>query len=281
MKIVRFLTQFGMIVLLLLGWAHTVQLHAQATGGQGDEIDVTADKLSVEEAGKVIRAEGNVEIKRGETSLKASKMTVNRETQDVDAEGDVLVVGPEWRLKAQGLQLNLPKETAVIRDGEIYIESNHLSLTGKRFEKFIGQSYHIDDGSFTTCLCESGTPTWKITAKEIELTPEGEAIIRGGQFHILDVPVFYLPYGFFPVRTKRKTGFLFPKPGYSSDEGFTFQQPFFWAISKNTDATIVGNIETRARAGIWGEFRHVFSRNTNLRFNAAYFNESRSTKRGK
>ena len=273
MKIVRFLTLFEMIVLLLLGWAHTVQLHAQVTGGQGDEIDVTADKLSMEEAGKVIRAEGNVEIKWGETSLKASKMKVNRETQDVDAEGDVLVVGPEWQLKAQGLQLNLPKETAVIRDGEIYLESNHLSLTGKRFEKFIGQSYHIDDGSFTTCLCESGTPTWKITAKEIELTPEGEGIIRGGKFHILDVPVFYLPYGFFPVRTKRKTGFLFPKPGYSSDEGFTFQQPFFWAISKNTDATIVGNIETRARAGIWGEFRHVFNRNTNLRFNAAYFNE--------
>lgn len=269
----RFLTLFGMIVLLFQGWAQTVRLHAQARGGQGEEIDVSADRLSVEEAGKVILAEGNVEIKRGETSLKASKMKVNRETQSVEAEGDVSVVGSEWQLKAQSLQLNLPKETAVIRDGEIYIESSHLSLTGKRFEKFTGQSYHIDDGGFTTCLCESGVPTWKITAKEIELTPEGEGIIRGGKFHVLDIPVFYLPYGFFPVRTKRKTGFLFSKPGYSSEEGFTFQQPFFWAISKNTDATIVGNIETHARAGMWGEFRHIFSRNTNLRFNAAYFNE--------
>jgi LPS-assembly protein len=146
-------------------------------------------------------------------------------------------------------------------------------LTGRRFEKFTGQAYHIDDGSFTTCVCESGIPAWKITAKEIEMTPKGEAIIRGGKFYIRDIPVFYLPYGFFPVRTKRKTGFLFPKPGYSSDEGFTFQQPFFWAISKSTDATIVGNIETRARAGIWGEFRHIFSRNTKVRLNAAYFNE--------
>jgi LPS-assembly protein len=274
-KIIRSHTLLVLLLLLLLFQVQVVELRAQATGGQGDEIDVTADKLEVEEAGKVIRAEGNVEIKRGETSLKASKVKVNRETQDVEAEGDVVVDSPDWQLKAKGLQLNLPKETAVIRDGEIYIESNHLSLTGRRFEKFTGQAYHIDDGSFTTCLCESGTPTWRITAKEIELTPEGEGIIRirGGKFYIYNVPVFYLPYGFFPVRTKRKTGFLFPKPGYSNREGFTFQQPFFWAISKSTDATIVGNIQTRARAGIWGEFRHIFSRNTDLRFNAAYFNE--------
>ncbi len=260
-------------MLLLPLWVMTDEVFAQMTGGGGEEIDVTADKLSVEESGKVIKAEGNVEIKRGETTLKAGKMTVNRETRDVEAEGDVSLIGPEWELKAQGLQFNLPKETAVIRDGEIYIESNHLSLTGKRFEKFEGQSYFVDDGGFTTCLCESGVPTWKITAKEIELTPEGEGIIRGGKFHILDVPVFYLPYGFFPVRTKRKSGFLFPKPGYSNEEGFTYQQPYFWAISKSTDATIVGNIETRARAGVWGEFRHIFNRNTNVRLNAAYFNE--------
>jgi len=272
-KIIRSHTLLGLLLLLLLSQVQVVELRAQATGGQGEEISVTADKLEVEEAGKVIRAEGNVEVKRGEMTLKASKMKMNRETQDVEAEGDVVVDRPGWQLKAKGLQLNFPKETAVIRDGEIYIESNHLRLTGRRLEKFTGQSYQIDDGSFTTCLCESGVPTWKITAKEIELTPKGEGIIRGGKFYIRDIPIFYLPYGFFPIRTKRKTGFLFPTPGYSSDEGFTFQQPFFWAISKSTDATIVGNIETRARAGIWGEFRSILSRNTNLRLNAAYFNE--------
>ncbi len=273
MRIIRFHTLLGLFMFLLLSQVQIAELHAQATRGQGEEIVVTSDRLEVEEAGKVIRAEGNVEVKRGKMILKAGKMKVNRETQDVEAEGNVSVDAPEWQLKAAGFKLNLPKETAVIRDGEIYIESSHLSLTGRRFEKFTGQAYHIDDGSFTTCLCESGIPAWKITAKEIELTPEGEGIIRGGKFYIRDIPVFYLPYGFFPVRTKRKTGFLFPKPGYSSDEGFTFQQPYFWAISRSTDATIVGNIETRARAGIWGEFRHLFSRNTNLRLNAAYFNE--------
>jgi len=181
-RIIMFPTLLGLFVLLLLSQVQIVKLHAQVTRGQGEEIVVTADKLEVEEAGKIIRAEGNVEVKRGEMTLKASKMKVNRETQDVEAEGNVSIDAPEWKLKAEGFQLNLPKETAVIRDGEIYIESSHLSLTGRRFEKFTGQAYHIDDGSFTTCICESGIPAWKITAKEIELTPKGEGIIRGGKF---------------------------------------------------------------------------------------------------
>jgi len=203
-KIIRFHTLLGLLLLLLLSQVQVVKLRAQATGGQGEEISVTADKLEVEEAGKVIRAEGNVEVKRGEMTLKASKMKVNRETQDVEAEGDVSVDAPEWQLKAEGFQLNLPKETAVIRDGEIYIEQSHLRLTGRRFEKFTGQAYHIDDGSFTTCLCESGVPTWKITAKEIELTPKGEGIIRGGKFYIRDIPVFLPPLRIFPYKDKKE-----------------------------------------------------------------------------
>jgi hypothetical protein len=65
-RIIRFHTLLGLILLLLLSQVQIAELYAQATRGQGEEIVVTADKLAVEEAGKVIRAEGNVEVKRGE-----------------------------------------------------------------------------------------------------------------------------------------------------------------------------------------------------------------------
>ncbi len=69
MKIIRSHTLLGLLLLLLLSQVQVVELRAQAAGGQGEEISVTADKLEVEEAGKVIRAEGNVEVKRGEMTL--------------------------------------------------------------------------------------------------------------------------------------------------------------------------------------------------------------------
>ncbi len=262
------------------GWFFTalllspIQSDSALAQQKKEEIDVSADKLTIEEAGNVIQADGNVEIKRGETILKARSVRVNKKNQQVEAKGQVSVADPEWKMKAESLHMNLQDETGEIQNGEIFIEKGHLKLSGRRFEKFIGQSYHIDDGSFTTCLCESGVPPWKIKAKEIGLSREGEGFVRGGTFHIYDVPVLYLPYAFFPMRTERQSGFLFPKFGFSSREGFRYQQPFFLAISKSTDATLQANIEARARLGVQGEFRSILSQNSSLQVNGSYFNES-------
>lgn len=241
---------------------------------KGEKIEVSADKLTVEEAGNVIRAEGNVVVKRGETILKAQEVKVSKKNQEVEARGQVSITDPEWKMKAKSLRMNMQDETGEIQEGEIFIEKGHLSLTGRRFEKFTGQAYHIDDGSFTTCLCESGTPTWKITAKEIGMSQEGDGFVRGGTFHIMDVPVLYLPYAFFPMRSERQSGFLFPKFGFSSREGFRYRQPYFWAISKSADATLEADVETRARVGATGEFRKVFSRSSSMYLHGSYFNEA-------
>jgi LPS-assembly protein len=161
-----------------------------------------------------------------------------------------------------------------MQNGDLFLEQGHLSMSGRRLQKFGGQTYHVDEGFFTTCLCESGAPSWKISAETMDLNREGLGIIRNGYVYILDVPVFYLPYGFFPVNTDRQTGFLIPKIGNSSKEGFRFQQPFFWALSKSTDATIALDVETRARVGLLGEFRTMFKRDSEFQLNASYFNES-------
>ena len=252
----------------LLG--QTRQQSAQKTG---EEINLTADSLKVEEKGSRIEAKGNVELKRQEMILKADEVRFNRETQQAEAKGKVSVDDPLWKMKAEAAEFNLEQETGTIDQGEIFLETGHLSMSGKRLEKFSGQAYHIDEGFFTTCLCESGPPTWKVSADQIDLRREGEAIIRGGTFYLMDVPVLYLPYAYFPLRTERQTGFLFPKFGSSSREGFKFEQPFFWAISKSADATVGIDVESRARVGLFGELRTILSRDARGEIALSYFNE--------
>ncbi|MBI2352054.1 MAG: LPS-assembly protein LptD, partial [Deltaproteobacteria bacterium] len=232
----------------------------QSAQKTGEKINLTADSLKVEEKGSRIEAKGNVELKRQEMILKADEVRFNRETQQAEAKGKVSVDDPLWKMKAEAAEFNLEQETGTISQGEIFLETGHLSMSGKRLEKFSGQAYHIDEGFFTTCLCESGPPTWKVSADQIDLRREGEAIIRGGTFYLMDVPVLYLPYAYFPLRTERQTGFLFPKFGSSSREGFKFEQPFFWAISKSADATVGIDVESRARVGLFGELRTILSR---------------------
>ncbi|MFQ5902743.1 MAG: LptA/OstA family protein, partial [Candidatus Binatia bacterium] len=152
---------------------------AQPSAGREEkEINVTADTLTVGEKGKSVEAKGNVEVRRKDTTLKADEVRVNRQTTDVEAKGSVSVDDPQGTLKAEAVRMNLEQETAEIEKGEIFLEKGHLSVSGRRFKKSAGQVYHIDEGFFTTCLCESGPPTWKISAEEIDLSREGEGIIR-------------------------------------------------------------------------------------------------------
>ena len=267
-----FAALLALLALLANGWA--AQGPQSAANNPAAPINLQADNLSSSDSGNLIEATGNVEIKREETTLKANELRMNRSTQEVEAKGRVTLDGPEWKIKsAEMLRMNMEKETGELHNADLFLEQGHISASGRRFEKFGGQSYHIDDGFFTTCLCESGAPSWKFAAEQMDLTLDGTGTIKNGYFYIMDVPVMYIPYGFFPLNSERQTGFLFPNIGSSNKDGFLYLQPFFWAISKNSDATLSLDIETRTRFGIIGEFRTQFDRNSDFKFESSYFNE--------
>src|SRR5687767_6097796 len=142
--------------------ARAAQVISRGAQDPSSEINVTADKLTAEEGSNRLEALGNVEIKSGGMTLKADEARMNRATQDTEAKGRVTVDDPEWKVKsADSIQMNLEKETGEILNGDLFLEDGHISMTGRRFQKFGGQTYHVDDGFFTTCLCESGAPSWK------------------------------------------------------------------------------------------------------------------------
>jgi lipopolysaccharide assembly outer membrane protein LptD (OstA) len=67
----------------------------------------------------------------------------------------------------------MEKETGEIQNGDLFLEDGHVSMSGSRLQKLGGQSYHVDDGFFTTCLCETGAPSWKFYAEQMNLDLQG------------------------------------------------------------------------------------------------------------
>ena len=262
------------IVAILCGapsWGQALRPDAKS---EAEKIDITADSLSFGDGGTQIEAKGNVQIKRQPMTLKADEVRINRETNEMEAKGQVSLDDPNWKVKsAESMQFNLETETGELQKGELFIEQNHVTISGQKLQKFGGQTYHIDQGFFTTCMCESGPTEWRISADEVDLTLEGTGIIRHGYFYIYDVPVLYIPYGFIPLQTERQTGFLFPEFGQSNTDGFRYQQPFFWAISKSTDATFTSNVETRTRLGLLAHLRNKINQDSDFQFLTSYFNE--------
>ncbi|HEX6175552.1 MAG TPA: LptA/OstA family protein, partial [Candidatus Binatia bacterium] len=108
----------------------------QRSSGADDQINVSADKLSVSESGTQIEASGNVEVERQGTTLKAEQINVNRTTQDIEATGNISLDDPEWKIKsAESVRLNLGKETGEITNADVFIEQGHISISGRRFQK--------------------------------------------------------------------------------------------------------------------------------------------------
>src|SRR3989337_3205036 len=163
-------------------WAQFVQRGSgpRVVGQEtSQELNVTADKLEFGDGGSQIEASGNVEITRQQSTFKADEVRMNRETQDMDAKGHVSMSDPEWRVKsADAIKMNLEKETGEIQNGDIFLEQGPVSMSGRRVQKFTGPSYHIDEAFFTTCLCESGAPSWRTSGESMDLRLEGTGTTR-------------------------------------------------------------------------------------------------------
>ena len=250
------------------------QEQLQAQEQVHEQVRVLADTLTYEEQGETITAAGNVVVTKGQTTLTADTVTVSRTKNELTARGHVILTDPQGDVQAEAMQLELTDETGEIQNGTIHLPRNQYSITGKKIRKSYGQSYHIEDGSITTCECDTVEEAdWSIGAREFDLTVGGTGKIRGGLFRIRDVPVLYVPYALIPVRKERQTGLLAPQYSFSSKRGFQWQQPFYWAMSKSQDLTLTADVETSARIGLLGEYRYAPNERTEGEFSASYFNE--------
>lgn len=273
-------TPFAVLRLVAIAWVLVFaggrgEAQVPELSGLGDEeITVDADSLGYDRRSDVINASGNVAIQRGEVILRADEVKLDRRTNEAEATGNTSLTDPESEIRAEAMRMNLDEETGSLEGAQIESRRFAFSLSGDRIEKGRGQSYHIENGRFTTCRCTDGPPSWSITGDQLDVRLDGYGDLRGGRFEILDVPVLYLPRAFFPVHRERQSGLLFPRLGFSNRRGVQLIQPLYWPISKSQDATVGIDIETSARIGVLAEYRYARSMDFHGQITASYFNEA-------
>jgi LPS-assembly protein len=272
------LTVFWCPVLLAVLFApgatpRAVAQHLRSPLTDSEEISIDAEQISYDEKTDIVTARGKVVVKRGETELRADEVQFNRSTNEADALGNVILTDPEGDVYADALHLDLDEETGVIERAEVYLHRNHYSLQGATVEKGPGMSFHIENGTFTTCHCGDRAPDWSISGEDLAVAVGGYGTLKSGTFNILDVPVLYIPRAVFPIQTERQSGFLMPDFGFSNRRGFQTLLPYFWAINKSQDVTVAFDLETAARVGFVSEYRYIWGHGQRGIVEASYFNE--------
>jgi LPS-assembly protein len=201
---------------------------------------------------------GNVTITSPNSMINADVAQIDNNGKQVTASGDVLYRDQALQVESQGVELNSELKLLQMQDTEYQFKdisgrgsADLLSLSGE-------QGLRLEQVSFTTC--PKGGEDWKMFASEIVIgkdSPFGEAY--NTKFYVGGVPVFWLPYFAFPVTADRQSGLLFPNIGSSSRTGAEYEQPLYWNIAPNYDATISPRIMTNRGIQLKTEFRYLFS----------------------
>ena len=263
-----------LLISALLLFIYSIQSNAQEItemgAGEGP-VTITADTLAFDPDTNLYIAEGNVEITQGTRALSSDRATYNKETKDARAEGRVILIQDGDIVSGESLEINMDSKKGIIRHGRVFQRTGNFYLTGDEIEKVGDEDYRIKRGRFTTC--DGPSPSWSFSATTANITLWEYASAWNAVFYIRGVPAFYLPYMIMPVKKERQSGLLIPRVGLSDKNGFEMDNSFFWAISKNTDATISLNYLSRKGVEEGVEYRYALSKNTTGQINTTYLDD--------
>ncbi len=144
-------------------------------------------------------------------------------------------------------------------------------ITGEEVSKLSENHYIAQDATLTTCTGE--IPDWQIDVSEADVILDDRAWFAGGVFRIKNIPILYIPVGYVPILTNRKSGFLAPKISTSSVEGETIAMTHFWAINQWADATIGADYIEKRGIRSRTEFRYAPSKTTKGQVNSIFLDD--------
>ena len=237
--------------------AHAKTLDYKSSLSQ--QIDISALFLEHKKEQNTYIAKGEVDVKEGTRILNADYVIFDDNAKEIFAEGNVVLRDGEDTIECEKLQLNLLTKMGTIEKGKIFIKKGGFQIAGEHINKVGEAQYKIKNGEITTC--EGERPAWKFLANDVDVTLAGYAQTKGVKFQILNTTVFYLPWGMFPVKTERESGLLMPGFALSSRNGMMINESYFWAISKDKDATFYLDYFGDRGLKPGAEFRYALSEN--------------------
>jgi LPS-assembly protein len=227
-------------------------------------ISIHSDAMTQDAASDIIIATGNVKIIWNGVTLTADKATYYRKTRVLYATDNVIVKKGDDTMKGKAITLDMDTGRGELEKGILNSTTSNVTFISDKVTKINDNEAVFITTEFTTC--DLPDPSWKFSAERLDVNLLGYAIGRDVTFYIKDVPVLYLPWMAFPVVRERKSGFLFPKVGYSANRGAQLDVPLYLVISPSQDLLLDLDMETKRGVGTGVDYRYIRKRGSEGRF---------------
>lgn len=252
----------GATALALLCAFGAVSGHAQeltdlgATTSDGPML-LEADNLIYDNDKQTVTAAGDVRIQYDGNRLVARRITYNQQTGRIVAVGDVEIVYRDGtRIFSDDIDVTDDFKDGFVNALRIQTVDNTY-FAAESAERRAGLLTIFNNGVYTACApCEEQpdkAPIWRVKSKKIIWNGQSRTVrFEQAQFEFFGMPLAHLPaFEIADPSVTRKTGFLIPSVGYSSELGARLSQPYFIALSPTYDLTLTGHYYTRQ--GFLGE----------------------------
>lgn len=229
------------------------------------QILLQADNVTLDTSQEIVIAEGNVEIAYYACVLLADRIEYDRKQDIIRAEGEVALMEPGGNIIfAERLELSSGLEQGAIETFSALLNGD-TRIAAVRAERQSNGLTHLDRVVYSPCyICQETNkePLWQLKAVRVT-HDENAKIIRyhDAVIEVKGVPIAYLPYfAHADPSVKRRSGFLVPSLGSSTDLGNHIEIPYFWAIDPHQDITFSPLITGSAGTAWKGQYRRKTKR---------------------
>lgn len=230
-----------------------------------EEIEFEADGLEATKGGEWL-FKGPATIRQGNRQLRSTDPVYDPSSQSFRGENGVEYSDPNLKVRGEGAHVE--PGVATFEDAQFELPARNARGGANRIQATAAGELQLDSVSYTTCPV--GNNDWMFTASAIHINQRAASGSgRNVRLDFKGVPILYTPYITFPVGNERKSGFLFPNVGGSSNGGTALSIPWYWNIAPNYDATFVPTWYSKRGGRLDSEFRYLnpLGRGT---FEAAY-----------
>ena len=200
---------------------------------------IFADSVQLNKVTGVVVAQGHLRITNADDSesIQASHGTYNLRTglgEFYDAAGSVGLHNPMGPHN-QGVSRNPMAEGSPATLSTGLETANPFLFTGRLVQKTGPEDFTIYDGTVTSCALPK--PDWLFSARKI-VVAGAKAHASNSTFHLLSVPVLFLPYLTAPTTAgQRQSGLLIHVFGDSSTKGITVGEQAYLVLGRSADLT--------------------------------------------
>lgn len=146
-----------------------------------------------------------------------------------------------------------------------------ISIKAEKTKRENDSVYYMKGARFTTSK-DIDDPEYYFLARKVKFVPGKKIVVGFTNMYIADVPTpLALPFAFFPMTEKSRSGIIIPSYNDSNTRGFSLQNGgYYFALNEHYDLAILGDYYTNGSYGIRFESsyakRYKFLGNINVRF---------------